>query len=350
MRARRSGFTLVELLVVIAIIGALIGLLLPAVQKVRENANRMKCTNNLKQIGVALHHFHDNRQYLPPGLVCSDPNVTYAERTGFTDILQHIEEEGIYQAYHFDKPWYDTSNYQAVELEINLFFCPSNRNRGRLDLTAIAAQWSTTLPPYVATCDYAFCKGANGAVHRDWTRTPVSVRGVFQIRQPSSGPMGIALTEITDGTSSTFAMGDAAGGSMVYLARDLTNPTQPALDSTGQPVMLEQSWGAAGVGDTSHPWYGSVFAVTAQYGLLPNPVDEPMNRRPATPTVFSNDPAGDNSNGTDYVSGFRSQHPGGCNFLFCDGSARFISLTVQPDVYRALSTYDGQEAFNDKGY
>src|SRR5262249_30488522 len=151
------------------------------------------------------------------------PNITYAETTGFTHILQYLEEDPTYQIYHFDKPWYDASNYQAVEVQIALFFCPSNRSKGRLDLGAIAAQWSTTLPPFVATCDYAFCKGANGAVHRDWTRTPEAVRGVFQIRQPSNSRMGIALTEITDGSSSTFAMGDAAGGSVQYLARDLTN-------------------------------------------------------------------------------------------------------------------------------
>lgn len=137
-------------------------------------------------------------------------------------------------------------------------------------------------------------------MHRDWTRIPATVRGVFNIRPPSAGRSGVRLSDIGDGTSLTFAMGEAAGGNSYYLVRDLNDPNKPALGGlSGQPVAVEQSWGAAGVGDTSHPWYGSVFAVTAQYGLASDPRDEPMNRRLTTPTVFGNDPRGDNSSGKD---------------------------------------------------
>ena len=184
---------------------------------------------------------------------------------------------------------------------------------------------------------------ANGA-HRDWTRIPLSVRGVFNIRPLGGTLTGLRLADIVDGSSNTIAMGDATGGNALYVVRDLNNPAVSAIDPlTGQPARIEQSWSASGMTDRAHPTYGSVFAVTAQYGLPADPRDEPMNRRPTTPTVFGNDPAGDNAADLDAISGFRSLHSGGCNFLLCDGSVRFLTQTIVPPTFRALSTYAGGE-------
>jgi prepilin-type N-terminal cleavage/methylation domain-containing protein/prepilin-type processing-associated H-X9-DG protein len=353
-RRRRShplgGFTLIELLVVLAIIAVLIGLLLPAVQKVREAAYRMQCQNNLKQLGLALHGYHDVNQTFPPGMVLSGFDVTDAEATGFTFLLPHIEQDNTYRLYTFSDAWWQPSNYTVVAIPIRIFYCPSNRTQGSMDLSAVAALYGLNLPPTVATCDYAFCRGANGALNRDFTRIPATARGVFNIRPPDTPQSGTQIQDITDGTSTTMAMGDATGGSNRYLVRDLNQPTQPVLALQGQPIAIEQSWSAAGVSDAAHPWYGSIFAVTAQYGVAPDFRDEPMNRAPTTPTVYGNDAAGDNLRGLDCISGFRSLHGGGCNFLYCDGSVRFLSSGVTTALYRALSTYAGGEVLSAGNY
>ena len=346
----RRGLTLIELLVVIAIIAVLVGLLLPAVQKVREAASRMSCQNNLKQLALALHTYHLSQGAFPPGMICPSSDLRDAESSGFTFLLPYLEQDNTQRLYHFDEPWWAADNYQAVETPVKTFFCPSNRSEGAIDLTLIAIQWSTPLPPFAACCDYAFCRGANGALNQDWTRIPMPVRGVFNIYR-TAAKATVRLDDLTDGASNTLALGDAAGGSPRFLARDLTTQDQPAIDPlTGKPTPLDQAWGATGVGDPSHALYGSVFAVTAQYGIAPDFRDEPMNRSPATPAVTGSDPRGDNLAGLDTISGFRSLHSGGCNFALCDGSVHFIGQSIASEVYRALSTYSGGETIGGASY
>src|SRR5437899_8396573 len=153
----RSAFTLVELLVVIAIIAVLIGLLLPAVQKVREAAARAKCQNHLKQLGLALHGYHDVNKGFPAGLVIwpGETDTTDCQASGFTRLLPYLEQDATHKLYHFEEPWFNPPNYQAVGTEVKLFFCPSNRSGGLLDLAPMAQQWATPLPPFAACLDYA---------------------------------------------------------------------------------------------------------------------------------------------------------------------------------------------------
>lgn len=344
MAQRHRGFTLIELLVVIGIIGTLIGLLLPAVQKVRDAALRTKCQNNLKQIGLALIGYHDGQGAFPPGLASSTANVSDAEATGFTVLLPYIEQDNAFKLYHFDQPWWDPINFPAIIVQIKIFYCPSNRDAGTMELGIISAPWGYGNLPASGACDYAFCRGATGSLNASQNKTPLTVRGVFGIRPTDDAKGGIRIGDIRDGTSTTFALGDAAGGTPACRVRNLINPTQQANDATlGKPAVLDQCWGAAGAGDPGHPWYGSVFATTAQFGMGAIPRDEPMNQPLLTPTVFGYDPFGDNRNGNDMISGFRSRHVGGCQFLSCDGSVRWLRQTIRPDVYRALSTYAAGE-------
>ncbi|HVS38462.1 MAG TPA: DUF1559 domain-containing protein [Gemmataceae bacterium] len=352
----RRAFTLIELLVVIAVIAVLIGLTLPAVQRVRESASRLACSSNLKQIGLALHGFHDGNQYLPAGFV-TQLDVQDSYHTGFTDLLPYLEQDNIYRLYNYDAPWYDKRNYTAVAQEVKIYYCPSNRAHGSIDLTGLAQQWGGgAMPPTVAACDYVLCKGANAGLGSDPSKIPETARGLFNVAQADSsvvnggqqfGPtpsFRVHLTDITDGLSSTIAVGEAAGGNQTYLVGDVNNPSQPAINPflDAAPVM-DQAWAVASLGDTQHPWYAGLFGVTAQYGLAPNPRDEPMNRRPGMPTIIGGDASGYNVTGKDHVSGFRSMHPNGCNFLYADGSVHWIGQAIDPGVYRALSTYAGGE-------
>lgn len=342
----RRAFTLIELLVVLAILALLMGFLLPAVQKVREAASRLKCQNHLKQLGLALHHYHDARGALPPGMVSEDMSLQNGTHTAFVLLLPFLEQDNLHRQFDVSVPWFDSANYQAVGQEVGLFFCPSNRHQGAIDLTAVAQMWNCPLPPKVGALDYALCRGANGALHRDAFRTPAQVRGVFGVRR-SVDEGGLRLHGLLDGSSQTFAVGEAAGGTAHLLARDPDQPSQAAIHRlTGQPAVIDQSWSAACVSDRTTPWYGSIFAVTAQYGLGATPRDEPMNARWIAPTFWGNDPQGDNAAGRDQISGFRSRHPGGCNFLFCDGSVRFVRESIAASLYRALSTYQGGEVIS----
>ena len=346
MSRLRVGFSLIELLVVIALIAVLIGLLLPAVQKVRESAARLSCTNNLKQLGLALHHHHDSSSRLPGGIIVNG-SVEDGWGTGFTELLPHLEQQNLRNIYRFDLSWFDPANAPAVAVEVKVFYCPANRSSGGIDTAPLAAQWNCYIPPYVAGVDYAFCKGANAGLSLESSRVPASVRGPFGIAvRDGEGTMTgtVRLTDVTDGTSSTFAIGEAAGGSRKFPIRDLDNPGRTVNEPfTGQPALLEQCWGATGFSDRAHPWYASALAVTAQFGMPPDVQDEPLNRSPGTPTIHAADPSGFNRTGRLLVSGFRSVHTGGANFVMCDGSVRWVQDSIDPAAYRALSTHAAGE-------
>jgi prepilin-type processing-associated H-X9-DG protein len=283
---------------------------------------------------------------LPGGIIVSG-DIQDGWGTGFTELLPYLEQQNLRNLYRFDLPWFDEANARAVGTGVKVFYCPANRSSGGIDLGPIAAQWNSSLPPFAAGVDYAFCKGANAGLSLEPAKVPPAARGPFGIanRDGDGTVTGtIRLTDVTDGTSATFALGEAAGGSAKFPIRDLNNPSRTASDPfTGRPALLEQCWGATGFGDRSHPWYASALAVTAQFGLPPDAIDEPLNRSPGTPSIYDTDASGFNRSGRLLVSGFRSVHSGGANFVFCDGSVKFVRDSISPAAYRALSTHAGGE-------
>jgi len=355
--SQRAGFTLLELLVVIGIIAILIGLLIPAVQRTRESAYRAACSNNLKQLTLALLNFENANGYIPPGML-TETDIQDSYHTAFAYMLPYLEQTSVFNLINFSKQWYDTSNYTAMEQQARVFFCPSNRSQGVMDLTPFIAQWNSPMPPYVGASDYLLCKGANAGLYNDPTLIPTQARGLFNITGASfivesSGQVDflptpqfqIRMTDITDGASNTIAFGEGVGGNTLYLVEDVKNPGQPAQSPFGNgPAIMDQSWGAASLGDPSHPWTAGIFGVTAQFGLPPNTKDQPMNRQPGMATIVGSDASGYNLSGRDQVSGFRSLHPGGCQFAFVDGSVHFLQQSITPDLYRAYSTYAGGES------
>lgn len=186
MRQRRA-FTLIELLVVIAIIAVLIALLLPAVQQVREAARRTQCRNQLKQLGLAIHNYHDLHTTFPPGVIASDGNLQDGMHSGLTLLLPQIDHISVYQKYDFNVSWRDPVNQEATSAYISTFRCPSCPG-------GLPQSGGFNLP----TSDYSFSKG-----NRAWLCFDQPVKsGMFDVNSRTK------LRDVTDGSSNTFAMGE----------------------------------------------------------------------------------------------------------------------------------------------
>ncbi|OWK46802.1 DUF1559 domain-containing protein [Fimbriiglobus ruber] len=287
----RQGFTLIELLVVIAIIAILIGLLLPAVQKVREAAARMKCSNNLKQIGLCMHNFHDRNGRLPAG------DIT-AQWGWIPRIFPDIEQTAVFNQLNFTVPSWSGNNFALVKQVYTMFVCPSDplANTLQEEEGYAAPTWSLSQADY-ATCqgDYINSTGvgqtpAYGNVGGTGPNSP-QVRGMI-----SRYGWGARFADVTDGLSNTFLVGECVGA-----------------------FCITQNVAAESFATTSHPVNYLNASLMASLPTQANPRwDESV--------------------------GFRSFHTGGANFLLGDGSVRFISESVDGTTYRAYASRSGGEA------
>ncbi|ADB19164.1 protein of unknown function DUF1559 [Pirellula staleyi DSM 6068] len=289
-RFSRRAFTLVELLVVIAIIGVLVALLLPAVQAAREAARRMSCQNNMKQIGIAVHNYHDTLLQLPPG----EANGTYSGSSAFAAILPFLEQNNAFALYDFTKGNSDAANLQVVSQKIGTYICPSN----------VFAR-----PVPIAGCDannrapgtYAFCAGS-----LDPYGTPANGNANNgAIVNGPSGPTNFA--SIVDGTSNTFLAGESH-----WNFRDYTFT----------------SGTCSGQVRGGFSYWSSPYPLATLFTTL-----GPFNPKSM---------AGDSKR----LMNFRSSHPAGLNMANVDGSVRFWSETVSSDVLNATASRNGAEAIS----
>ncbi|MFN0198018.1 MAG: DUF1559 domain-containing protein, partial [Planctomycetaceae bacterium] len=208
----KRGFTLIELLVVIAIIAVLIALLLPAVQQAREAARRMQCKNNLKQIGLALHNYHDAFLTFPGGLTQQVGFTWNVYASPFAMILPYIDQANMYNFYNFNLPWLSQSGTNVASRVMPVFACPSATHNNPIDVTLINTLFGGTVPAFSANTlgatDYILSKGPNDAwcLYNSPTPIPSTSLGMFDLVHHTK------ISAITDGTSNTFAVGEGTGG------------------------------------------------------------------------------------------------------------------------------------------
>jgi len=326
----RHAFTLVELLVVIAIIGILVALLLPAVQFARETARRMQCSNNLKQIGFALHNYHSQFKSFPPGRVVTLVNGQGHCYSAYAHILPQLDANFIYDKINWGANPEHAINAVALEQTIPFFLCPSDKH--------------TKLQGNSGVHNYPLCTGTTFPVS---PRNPGGVRvtGVFYENSDTGFNM------ITDGSSQTICVGETVladlGGPSVWDGVSKTNGfvltpgndnlfngpelTNYQTQCTVAGLLLQQTRGSRWLyGAPGHSMYNHHRGPNDHgcdcRGGIPHSIKTDVQWRVLSLSVAA-----------------RSKHPNGVQVLYCDGHVQFVGNSITLGVWQALGTRDGND-------
>lgn len=299
-RIRRPGFTLVELLVVIAIIGILVALLLPAVQQARATARRLQCTNNLKQIGLALHNYHGVHRKFPFG-----QGGTGNRYSALSQLLPFVEQTPLYDRIDFSRVVNDPVNDEARLTEIPGFRCPSDMS-------------GNPQPQAGGAVNYYGNKGSSIL----WQAPDQN--GMFFVQRC------IGFQDITDGTSHTAAFSERL---LTDGNNGVSSPASDVFLGVGNPNTQDEAVQMCYAVDVTNlafqfPVFMGAPWMNGQHNYLH--VDVPNHRSCGFyPTKATMPPS--------------SRHPGGVNVVFGDGGVRFVAETIDVRIWRALGTRDGQE-------
>jgi prepilin-type N-terminal cleavage/methylation domain-containing protein len=375
---RRRAFTLIELIVVVVIIALVLALIFAALPSSggREPARRTQCKSNLKQLGLAMHNYHDAWKCFPPGLVDDDDDPTEALHTGFLLLLPFVEETALFNAYNFKaeaplgagggiapdaagargaslQGWANPANSTVIAKQLNQYFCPTNRSEGQVELGGNG--W------LAGATDYAMASGAIPLLcsNRIENDEVARLRGVF-------GPNShVRIKDMRDGTSLTVAMGEVAGGPHMTGTANVAARSASVRDAFGanrtdpKPWGIDQGWAMARIDGTRSGWpRGSIFLSAFQHvgsdlSLDGTPDELPAAMNPRLVMISRTGPRpGDLPCGSrdDRLSPARSHHTGGAQFLMGDGTVRYISENVDLAVYAPIFTIAGKETVDEDDF